>query len=285
MEHIPVGNVTDIPETDTSIEEADHSERRPQFSDTDAVLVRHRLRHGVADTVRAFVERHRPDEPGVAWLAGGDDVVTVSVFLEANDDATADLVWFVETAGDRWESPEEELERRSPLFETGLRDFLADDDPPSRDATRQLLHVHNPARPATHHDCDVVFVSVPIEHRPGGWVVRALAAGYTRFAGTRLVSGFEQSAASVVAAERMWTETLWLERTGDGYVVRWYMEADDMDRVMSAYEGSEVWVARWSNHAVSTVFGAPVADLGHPADAMNTDGRELLAHATEPELR
>lgn len=285
MARAPVENVTDTAGTDASIDEVDHSGHRPVFGDTNTVLVRQRLGEDDADAVRESVERQRSTEPGTAWLVGGDDVATVSLFSETTDDAATELVWYVETVGDRWESPAGELERRSPLLDAGLTDTLAICDLAGRDATRQILHVQNPARPGTREDCDVVMVRMPIERRPGTWLVRALTGAYTRLAGTRLLRGFEQSAAGIVEAERMWTETLWLERTRSGYAVRWYMEADDMDRVMSAYEESDDRVARWSNSFASTVFGAPVTELGHPADAMDADGRELLAHATAPELR
>lgn len=258
---------------------AETDSRSKTFGRTDAFVVRQPITAGKTDTVRALVGgRHPATADGTGWILSGPDVATVSLFLERGGSTDA-LVWYVEVTDGAWADPVQELLGRSPLFDAGLSEHL-DDAVRGVDAAEQVVHAHNPARPGTPDGCDVVMVRLGIRPGPGSWIARLLARAINLLEGTWVQRKFEDSSADVIEDERMWTETLWLERSGSSYAVRWYMEADEMDYVMEAYEASDNRVARWSNDVLNRVFEEPIEALGDPRDVGDW---ELLAHATDPE--
>jgi hypothetical protein len=273
-------------DTDEATTAGDIDGATSAFHRTDAVLVRQPLSPGPgADgAVETVLEACRPDDPaGTEWLLSGDDVVTVSLFLAEDDPA---LLWYVEVTDGPWRAAGEEVVARSPLFDAGLGELLegdavraGEDDDAWVDARRLVVHAATPGRPGRPDDPDVVMVRVGVE--PG--LPAALARGVTRIVtalqGTALIRPVERSSTQVLLDERMWTETLWLEREAGRYVVRWYMEADDLAYVQDTYEDHGSRVARWSEGLLDRLFVQPVRTLSDPTTA---SGWTLLAHAASP---
>jgi hypothetical protein len=246
---------------------------------TDAVLVRQHLVDGAREHVRQLVADHRPDEPGgTDWLLPGEDVATVSLFLGAEEPA---LLWYVEVTDDPWDAPAAELVARSPLFDAGLGEHVRG-AATAVDAREEVVHAVNPSRPGVPENPDVVLVRLGVKPGPGTWLARGLAGAVDAMEGTWLHRRAERSSQAILEEERMWTETLWLERQGGAYTVRWYMEAEDMAHVQDAYDESERRVARWSEAVLDRLFEQPVATLSDPGTASEW---ELLAHATAPDRR
>lgn len=289
-----------------------HLVRQPLAADDDDAVAADDA--AAAEAVASIVEDRRPDDPrGTDWLLPGDEVVTVSLFSEREPPA---LVWFVELAGEGWSDPADEIRRRSPLFDADREAHLAgadtgrdpggdgsgrgsaddddadvtttddagsDADAGATDARSRIAHLANPGRPATPDEPDVVLVDLDVRSGPGTWGMRLVAGALDRLLAGALdpVTAwprrqFEAQATEIVADERMWTETLWLERRDGRYAVRWYMEADDLGHAQAAYEAAESGLARLSDALIEQLFGASVDSLADPRAASET----LLAHAT-----
>ncbi|MFB6271058.1 MAG: hypothetical protein ABEH83_14025 [Halobacterium sp.] len=252
------------------------------YERTDAVYVEHPVRDGAADAVEALVASERPNGAAdAAWLVDGGDVATVTLFLRNGDDGAA-LGWYVEVTTDAWDGPDAELRERSPLFDAGLAAHLDETARRRVNASEQAVHVCNPARPGTPDDPDVVLVRLGVHSGVPAAIARGLVAGIDLLEDTWLHRRLVAASGDVIEDERMWTETLWLERTRGDYAVRWYMEADDLEHVNEAYEESDNRVARWSDAVLSRVFEEPVQALGDPLAASDWT---VLAHATDPANR
>lgn len=251
------------------------------FRRTDVVLACQPLHSGVtAGDVAAVVETCRPVEPGgTEWLVDGDDVVTASLFLAADGPA---VVWVLEVTDGARGDPAGEVVARSPLFDAGLDELLADDgsDRDPVDARELVVHAANPLRPGRPDDPDVVMVRLGVRPGAAALLARGLARAATTLLGTPLARPVERSATDLLVDERMWTETLWLEREGDQHVVRWYLEADDLAHSQEAFDANDSRVARWSEAVLDRVF---LDDVDVVADPAGADGWTLLAHATDPE--
>lgn len=280
-------------------------ERPTGFGGTTAFLVRQSVTPGATEDVRALVADVKPPEPdGTAWLLDGDGVVTVSLFLDrAGDDggdggghgdgagaaSTRDaLVWYVEVdderksrlAGELARGVADVVERQSPLSDRGLVDLLGPGPTGDVDARQLVVHATNPNRPGTAPDADVVLPRIGIRSGVPTLFARGLAGMIERLRDTRVEQWFEAESMAVIEDERMWTETLWLERDAGGYAVRWYQEADDMEYVMEAYDASDSPVARVGDVVLNYLFETSFDELDDPVAA--TDA-ELLAHATDPD--
>lgn len=253
-----------------------------EFARTDSFLVRQPLAAGTAATVRGAVDERRPDgEPGTARLIPGDDVVTASLFLAAVDGSRDALVWYLEVEGDgAWADPVAALARRAPLYDD-IEEQLTGAARLCGDAER-VVHASNPARPSRPEAADVVLVRLDVEPGVGTWLARLVAGLVDGLDGTRVGRRLRASSGEVIEDERMWTETLFLDETDGEYAILWYMEADDMDRVVEVYETTDNRVARWSEVAFEYLLGSPLAAL---ADPMAASDYELLAHEANPVRR
>ena len=277
-----VGPDADAPRTTDHGAPSETSGRPATFDRAEAFVVRQPVAADETDAVRELVAEREPGSAvGTDWLLGGDGVATVTLFLEATGGPDA-LVWYVEVTDGRWNAPEADLNTRSPLFDAGLDTHLVEADASGPDEVEQVVHMSNPNRPENPDGCDVVMVRLGIRPGAATWIARFLAGAVDRLEESWIHRRFEASSAEVIEDERMWTETLWLERSGGGYAVRWYMEADEMDHVQAEYERSDTRVARWSNVVLNRVFEQPIETLDDPVAASDW---ELLAHATNPEHR
>jgi hypothetical protein len=84
----------------------------------------------------------------------------------------------------------------------------------------------------------------------------------------------------VLDAEGMYTESLFLDRSGERYEVFWYMEAAEFERVNEAYAASEHPLTDGSERALGFLF----EDAGRLFDATEDGGDfDLLVHAWHPD--
>jgi hypothetical protein len=266
---------------------------------TDACFVSWPLRVDAVDGLRATVARELDgaDGSGVAELLPESGVSTTSVFIY--QDHRPKLVWYVEhDGGDAWAEPAAAVRDASPLFPT-LADHcdsrpatvVADLDP---DAV-EVVHASLPDRPNAYADRsgglptvlsgndadagvpDVVPLRLAI--RPGlGSLLARVGAGLVDRTPDWLEAKFEAASHDVMADEGMYTETLLLERTPDGYDLWWYMESGGMAQVYEAYYESSSRIARVSEHVLGWVLERPERVLAHPVEASDF---ELLAHAVD----
>lgn len=268
-----------------------------EFSRTTAFVVRQPIAPGETQSVRDRLSEMRPsDESGTAWLLPGDDVVTASLFLvrgdrsederenerSEGDGETADaLVWYVEVEADGdWTDPVAELARRTTLYDEF--EESPSGQPRLYGESERVVHASNSARPERPVTADVVLIRVGIEPGLPTWLARLMARAMDLLAGTRVARKLESSSGEVIEDERMWTETLFLDESDGDCALLWYMEADDMGRVMEVYGTTDNPVARWSEVLLDFLFGEPMAALGDPMDASD---HELLAHETNSTRR
>jgi|GEM_PF-2183844 len=237
---------------------------------------------------------------GVSHVLPGLGAQTVSVFHHPG--ATRPWhVWFVEhPTSDAWTDPPATIRQASPLFETGLADHLESDPAVtvtdvSPDAT-ELVHAFLPDRPAGYADQtddtpivrsrddsttpipDVVPLRLRVRSGLATRAVRGLA-WLTARTPAWLEARFDSATQPILEAEGMQTETLLLHRQPDGDDIWWYMEADDMGQVETAYYESWNPIARLSEHALGLILEAPDRVLAHPVEASEF---ELLLHAVAP---
>lgn len=277
-------------------------ERGGRLVQTEGVLVRQGIEPGRAEAVRKLVadfDGTTAETPGTSLLPI-DGVHTVSLFLERPgdtdepDDRQAWLVWFVEVDG----NPGPELERdlsgtirvASPLFDgddadAGLDEYLADAETYSRGqaGAERMVHVGLPERPRGDSDDppEVALWRLRFRPGPGEWFVRALTRSMALTEGTAVERAFDRWSQPVLEDERMWTETLFLERSDEGYAVLQYMEADSMQGVWEAYHETDNPIARTSERVVGWFVERPERALH--GDPIAQCEFELLAHAVNPD--
>lgn len=212
-----------------------------------ALLVRQAVHPDHVDTLRTFVidQARKRAADGIEGLLLHADAWTVTVFLERGEFGPA-LWWYVElagTAGRAWADPAAEV-RKSPLFEAGLTEFLAADQParvygPDRVGSLLIVHARHPNRPSQYQTGgnglaepdgewspaivlagdgpvalpDVVFVRWRLQPGPATWFMR----GFARFANwldedSWLERKLTEWSEPVLEEEKMWTESAFLER-------------------------------------------------------------------------
>ena len=295
-------------------------ERGGRLVQTEGVLVRQRIEPGSAEAVRKLVAdfdattgtRRTTETPGTTETSGTTEtpgttgapgtpllpiegVYTVSLFLERPRDpeeppSPAWLVWFVEVGG----NPGPELERDlpatiravSPLFDAGIGEHLDGAETVyarGRDGTERMVHVGLPERPRGDGEDspEVALWRLRFRSGPGEWFVRALTRFMEFTEGTAIERAFDRWSEPVLEDERMWTETLFLERTEKGYAVLQYMEADSMAGVWEAYHETDNWIARASERVVGWFVERPERALY--GDPIAQSDFELLAHAVNPD--
>jgi hypothetical protein len=267
----------------------------------DGCFVSWPLRATGLDDLRETVVAELDDTEGsgLAELLPLAGVSTVSLFVHEPDDGQTGLVWYVEHDRDeRWRDPARIVREHSPLFRA-LAEHLTADEPTvvaegSPDAT-SVVHMSVPGRPRAYanrtDDLPAVLsdddsdagvpdvVPLRLTIRPGlGSLFACALAGLIERTPAWLEAKFEAASLDVLEDEEMYTETLLLERTGDGYDLWWYMEADNMEQVGEAYYETDNRVARVSEHVLGWVLERPEHALAHPTQASDF---ELLAHAVD----
>ena len=236
-------------------------------------------------------------EAGADDPAGGDDPA-VSAVPAGSEDPTVGrptLTWYLEVPPDSsgWASPAARLLAVSPLFaDEAVRDAVDHGNAQVFSAAEAFVHARLPERPGTPDPVEVVLVRVPFEPGLPSLAMRGLAGLVRALRGTWVEDRMEAESREVLVEEGMWTETLWLvadgrdsagrsgPRTSAGAGLLWYMEAEEMERVMDAYEDSETFVARASEWLAERVLAEPLSALGDPAAASDF---ELLVHLTDPD--
>ncbi|MFP8954823.1 hypothetical protein ACLI4Z_17950 [Natrialbaceae archaeon A-arb3/5] len=275
--------------------------RTPSTSDTSrmiterhvgAFLVRRRIDPTRVEAVRNTVsEAVSEDEP--RRLLGIDGATTATLFLETGDEPA--LVWYVEvpqSTSSTWADPEATVANAFPIEHDAL-------DEAELAVDRELLvHAVNPDRPHTAtgredgglvaseteldagETVDVSVVRMPLKsglpERFADWfagICRRVEAGELE------LGPVETWSAEMLDAEEMYTESLFLERNAEGYVLWQYMEAAEMEQVYDAYYDTANPVARVAEFIVGQVLEEPEQILSLP---LGTDA-EPLAHAVEPD--
>ncbi|MFC4436158.1 MULTISPECIES: DUF6176 family protein [Natrialbaceae] len=253
-----------------------------------AFLVRRRIDEGRLESVREAVSQTRGDDDP-DQLLGLEGATTASLFLDTGGE-NSEVIWYVElprSAMVDWDEPESRVEAAFPLEHEAIAD--------EGDAVDHELLVHavNPVRPRTatgerdgpvvagpDTGVDVELVQMGLEpglpERFADWF-----AGISR----RVESGeldlgpIERWSAEMLDAENMHTESIFLERRSDGYVLCGYMETEEMERVYDAYYDTWNPVARGSEIVLGRVLEDPAQILEYP---LETDV-EILAHAVDPD--
>lgn len=250
---------------------------------------------------------------------GSGGVLTASLFLDRTRAERPGLVWYLEVEDAErgpWADPVSTLVRTAPLFEAGLGELLETPDSArvySADSTAAAVLVHatlpdrpssvaatanptsatassedaTPATPspegATGPTPDVVLFRLKVKSGVGERFLRALAGLTSRLDDEgRIERTFDEWSRPVLEAERMWTETISLERTDGDYYLWWYMETEDLDAAYDAYFETSNPVARVSERVIGTILADPGRALSNPAASSNY---ELLAHAASPDRR
>ncbi|QSW99682.1 hypothetical protein [Haloterrigena alkaliphila] len=264
-------------------------------------------RHGAAFLVGRRIDPGRVDavtEHVVRTLTGSDSrrllglegASTASLFLDRRGDEP-ELVWYVEVPRavvSEWTDPDRTVADAFPIAHDALEE-------PTRPTDRSLLvHAANPTRPRTLAPSDssagetrslavAVDGTVPgidvdlarMRLRPG--LPERFADWFERVS-RRVIDGdldlgrIESRSAEMLDAERMYTESLVLERGEDGYACYLYMEAADMRAVYDAYYDTRNPVARVSEPLVGWLLENPECVLEYPLES----AAELLAHAVNP---
>lgn len=231
-------------------------------------------------------------------LLGLEGASTATLFLDRSG-VDPELVWYVEVPRavvTAWDDPHRRVTDAFPVAHEALeRPARSVDDPRDR---ALLVHAANPVRPrafdggSTTGERSLVVGTGDIDSIVDVDLVRMrLRPGFPeRFADwferitRRVIDGdiglgpIESRGAEVLAAERMFTESLFLERSDDGYTCLHYMEADDMERVYDAFYDTRNPVARWSERLLGRLLENPDAVLEYP---LETAARPL-AHAVDP---
>ncbi|WP_436344668.1 hypothetical protein [Natronorubrum sp. FCH18a] len=227
-------------------------------------------------------------------LLGLEDAGTGSLFLDRSG-VDPELLWYVElprAVVDEWADPETRVADAFPITHDGLE---------SVDGTAErglLVHAVNPDRPrtigadrlvqapivegpdeTTRTTVDVELVRMRLKpgtpERLADWF-----AGLTRqvIDGERTLDRVQSWSAEMIDLERMYTESIVLER-GERYTLYQYMEAAEMRRVYDAYYDTWNPVARASELLLGRLLENPDRILDYPPE---TEIR-LLAHAIDPE--
>lgn len=254
-----------------------------------AFLVRRRVDESRLESIREAASRACDDDP--ARLLGLEGVTTASLFLDTGEEGP-ELIWYVElprSAIADWDDPESRVEAAFPLEHDAIGDDGAVVD------REFLVHAVNPVRPRTATGAsdgplvvsgpdadtgvDVELVQMRLEpglaERFADWF-----AGISRRVenGELDLGPVETWSADMLDAENMYTESMFLERRPDGYVLCQYMETEEMRQVYDAYYDTWNPVARASEIVVGRVLEDPGQILEYP---LETDV-ELLAHAVDP---
>lgn len=95
----------------------------------------------------------------------------------------------------------------------------------------------------------------------------------------RELTRIESWSAEMLEAERMYTESVFLERAPDGYALEGYMETADVAGVYDAYYDTSNPVARASEWVLGWALVDPSVILSYPLET----GVESLAHAVDPD--
>lgn len=284
--------------------DASASERRKPSGNEQRIITE---RHGAAYLVGRRIEPDRVDavtkhvertltESDPQRLLGLEGASTATLFLDQSGGAP-ELVWYVEVPRAvvaEWTDPERTVADAFPIDHDALEE-------PTRSTDRSLLvHAANPTRPRTLApsgsspdgarslavavDGTVPGVDVDLVRmrlRPG--LPERFADWFERLT-RRVIDGdldlgrIESRSAEMLDAERMYTESLALERGEDGYTCYLYMEAADMQGVYDAYYDTRNPVARVSEPLVGWLLENPECVLEYPLES----DAELLAHAVDP---
>lgn len=269
------------------------------------LVIRQPVRAGeteaVLDALSDWALAH--EDGDVRTLLPVDGVTLATLFLDRGDfgrDTGDSLIWYVEVVDDsapEWSDPDATIRDASPLYGTDLGDLLereavvyADD----RTGHRLVTHAANPHRQQRHAEAcgpslvapvagdglpiEVVLTTVPL--RPG-WisrvVERAVRVGNWAKQFDR-ISERLRDRTDTLEAEAMYTESLLLETVGDGCVLHYYMETEDMDRLYGAYGESDNLEVRFSDWVMRRVFVDPDQFLTPPLES----DCEVLVHAVHP---
>jgi hypothetical protein len=125
---------------------------------------------------------------------------------------------------------------------------------------------------------DVVLLRLAVRPGFGERFVDAFAGVSRRIDGTRIEDLLYYATADVLEDEGLYTESIFVERTDDGYCLAWYMEAEDRDRVVEAYEASDNPVTDLSEWVLGRVLENP----GRAFDPDEWDEVENLVHVASP---
>lgn len=205
-----------------------------------AFLVRRRIDPESVESIIKFVSRTiSEDDPSP--LLSPEGATTASLFLNRNQNAPK-IVWYVEfprSVVTAWDDPETTVAEAFPFKHDALSDT---DDIVEREL---LVHAVNPIRPRTDVSVgvasqgttdsgsdrivDVAFVSVWFD----SGVPKCLAdwfAGLARQfkAGELNLGPIETWSTEMIDKENMYTESIFLERSANGYELLSYMEVDEM---------------------------------------------------------
>ena len=255
-----------------------------------AFLVRRRIDPESVEAIIKSVSRTiSEDDPSP--LLSPEGATTASLFLNRNL-TDPELVWYVELPRSvvaAWDDPEATVAEAFPFKHDALSDT---DDIVEREL---LVHAVNSLRPRTDVSggvasqgttdsgsdriVDVALVNVwfdsGVPERLADW----FAGLARRFKAGELELGpIETWSTEMIDMENMDTESLFLERSANGYELLIYMEADEMQQVYDAYYDTWNPVARVSEIVLSWALRDPSPILDYP---LETDF-ELLAHAVAP---
>ena len=278
----------------------------------DSLLVRQPIAEGRTRAVRDLLADWADDnaDGDAHALLPVDGVTLVTLFLDDGgfgwtdgaDDARGDaLLWYVEVVDDNadaWATPDATIRARSPPFERGLADLLADGATVHADGHgdhRYVTHVTNPHR-RERYDATVgrpLLAPVAGDDLPIPIAITSLAlrAGLTSTLVARAVDAINwlkrldrvhswaRDETETVEAEAMYTESLLLEGIGDRQVLHYYMETEDMNQLYEAFYDSDDWEARVSEWVLRRVLATPEAFLDPPLES----DCKVLIHAVDPE--
>jgi len=279
----------------------------------DSLLIRQPIAEGRTQAVRDLLADWAGDnaEGDARTLLPVDGVTLVTLFLDdggfgRSDDAGDDpqrgdaLLWYVEVVDadvDAWTTPDATIRKRSPPFDRGLADLLAGGATVHADGYgdhRGVTHVTNPHRRKRYADAVGRSLVAPVAGDelpiPVGVTSLAVKPGlastlvaYAVDAINRLkrldrVQAWARGQTGTVEAEAVYTESLLLEGVGDGQVLHYYIETEDMDRLYEAFYDSDGWEARVSEWVLRRALANPAAFLAPP---LETDC-EVLIHAVDP---
>lgn len=252
-----------------------------------AFLFRRRINPERIEAVREAVSTTiSEDDPSPLLSSMG--VTTASLFLN-QDPTTPELVWYVElphSAITDWDDPKAALSAVFPFEHDALTDT---DDSVERDL---LVHAVNPRRPqtdvsggisphrvaesGTERRVDVALVSVWVNSGVPERLANWFAGLAHRFKAGELELGpIETWSTEMIDMENMYTESIFLERSANGYELLIYMEADEMQQVYDAYYDTWNPVARVSEIVLGWTLrdASPILDYPLETDYI------LLAHA------
>ena len=251
-----------------------------------AFLVRRRIDPERIEAIReAVTGTISKDDPSP--LLRPEGATTASLFLN-RDSTDPDLVWYVELPRSvvaDWDDPEATVSASFPVEHDALSDT---NDTVEREL---LVHAVNPRRPqmdvsagvtprcvidsGNKRRVDVAFVSVwfksGVPERLANW----FADLAHRFKAGELELGpIETWSTEMIDMEKMYTESVFLERSVNGYELLIYMEADEMQEVYDAYYDTWNPIARASEIVLNWALRDSAPILDYPLET----GFELLAH-------